>query len=167
MKYFFSTLIALLTFFSCKKEEAKTFSDEGLNTPVQTIDGTSVQLKEVFANAKGKTTFVDIWAAWCPDCIGGMPKVQSIQKEYGDKINYIFISIDRNETQWKNAIEKFGLQGNHYWIKDSEDWDKIPFAKSINLRSIPRYMVINKEGEITVFNATDASDKAIETALKQ
>ena len=40
------------------------------------------------------------------------------------------------------------------------------FVDFINLGWIPRYMVINEQGEITLFKATNASDKNIIKALK-
>ena len=46
-------------------------------------------------------------------------------------------------------------------MKDGE------FVDFINLNWIPRYMVINESGEITLFKATNAADKEIKEALKK
>ena len=40
------------------------------------------------------------------------------------------------------------------------------FVDFINLSWIPRYMVIDAQGKITLFKATSASDSAIVAALK-
>ena len=37
----------------------------------------------------------------------------------------------------------------------------------LNVSWIPRYIVVNEKGEITLFKATDASDKDIIRALKK
>jgi hypothetical protein len=37
----------------------------------------------------------------------------------------------------------------------------------LNVSWIPRYIVVNEKGEITLFKATDASDKDIISALKK
>ena len=41
------------------------------------------------------------------------------------------------------------------------------FVDFVNLNWISRYMVIDEKGEITLFKATDTSDKDIVEALKK
>jgi hypothetical protein len=41
------------------------------------------------------------------------------------------------------------------------------FVDFINLNWIPRYMVIDETGEITLFKATNAADKKIKEVLKK
>lgn len=37
----------------------------------------------------GKPILLNIWATWCPPCIGEMPHLDELAKEYADKINII------------------------------------------------------------------------------
>ena len=43
---------------------------------------------------------------------------------------------------------------------------KCDFADFVNISWIPRYMVINKAGEIVVFNVIEADDNKLIKALK-
>ena len=37
----------------------------------------------------GKPIFINIWATWCPPCLGEMPHLDELAKEYADKITII------------------------------------------------------------------------------
>ena len=37
----------------------------------------------------GKPIFLNIWATWCPPCVGEMPHLNELAAEYADKINII------------------------------------------------------------------------------
>ncbi|MFD2556291.1 TlpA family protein disulfide reductase [Sphingobacterium tabacisoli] len=46
---------------------------------------------------KGKLVFFDFWSTYCSSCIAGFPKMEKLQKEFGDKIIIILVNI--RETQ--------------------------------------------------------------------
>ena len=62
----------------------------------------------------------------------------------------------------KAAIDKYELKGDHYNQKQGRESD---FNKSIKLDWIPRYMVVNPEGKITLYKAIKADDKRISKVL--
>ena len=128
------------------------------------LDNSKTTLRDVLYYNKGKKILIDVWASWCKDCIVGIPKIKELQKEFPDVI-FLFLSVDRSATSWKRAITKYNLIGEHYnlpeGMKDGE------FVDFINLNWIPRYMVIDETGEITLFKATNISDKSIKDALKK
>lgn len=128
-----------------------------------TQNGEKLTFREVLYKHKGEKILIDVWASWCKDCIVGFPKVKEIQKEFPE-VKYVFLSVDRSNPSWKRAIKKYNLTGDHYnFPKGQNNGDFVDF---INLGWIPRYMVIDETGEITLFKATNASDKAISEALK-
>lgn len=154
-------LIFLITFLSCS-EKPKQFSDGALNDTFTTLEGNSVTFKDILQAHKGKTIVIDIWASWCSDCIKGMPKVKVLQSRFKD-VSYVFLSLDRGEGPWKRGIKKYGVQGDHYYMANGKD---CPFAEFVNISWIPRYMVINKAGEIVVFDVIEADDDKLIEALK-
>ncbi len=157
---------SFLILLSCKnQEDKKAFSTEALQATVWDSNGNEVTLQEVLNQTQGKTTFIDLWAAWCGDCIKGMPKVQALQAKYGDQIAYTFLSLDRDESKWKSAIEKYHLQGNHFWFKGLKKWDEHAFTHDIDLDWIPRYMVVGKDGSIKLFRAIEADDPKLMEAI--
>lgn len=158
----------LLIFVSCEKQEDKTeFSTEALQATLFNEEGNEMTVQEVLSQTKGQTTFIDLWAAWCTDCIKGMPKVQALQARYGDQIAYTFLSLDRKEDKWKSAIKKYNLKGNHFWFKGLKNWNNNAFTRDIDLDWIPRYMIVGKDGSIKLFRAIHADDSKLIEAINQ
>lgn len=155
--------IILIVFASCNSEKPTQFSEEANLEMLIGLDNSKITLREVLQQHKGKKILIDVWASWCKDCIASVPKIKELQKEFPE-VAYLFLSVDRSNPSWKRAINKYHLVGEHYILP--EGMDDGEFVKFINLNWIPRYMVINEEGEITLFKATDASDKNIKEALK-
>ena len=156
-------LIAVSLFLiSCNFESPTQFTEEALNDEFISLDGTNKSLQEILNDYQGKKVFIDVWASWCSDCIVGMPIVKQIQSEFPD-ISYLFLSQDRTERAWKIGINKYDIQGDHYFIKEGSDG---PFSDFLNSNWIPRYMVIDEQGDITLFKAKKATDKRIKEALK-
>lgn len=162
MKQMTYILILLLGFFNNNPENPTTFSEEALNDTFITLQGDSVQFKDILEANKGKTIVIDVWASWCKDCIGGMPKVKALQGKFKNA-TYIFLSLDKTEESWKKGIEKYDVQGEHYFMQSG--W-KGPFGTYIVLDWIPRYMVIDANGKIKVFKAIEADDNKLIKALK-
>ncbi|KGL61371.1 TlpA disulfide reductase family protein [Polaribacter sp. Hel1_33_49] len=157
-------LLLIVIFISCNSEKPTQFSTEAYKEMLIGLDDSKITLREVLYNHKGKKILIDVWASWCKDCIVGVPKIKKLQKEFPDVV-FLFLSVDRSNPSWKRAINRYNLKGEHYnlpeGMKDGE------FVDFINLNWIPRYMVINESGEITLFKATNAADKEIKEALKK
>jgi thiol-disulfide isomerase/thioredoxin len=156
-------LIALLGFISCDTQIPTQFTEAALNDSFITLKGDSIIFKDILKTHKGKTIVIDIWASWCGDCIQGMPKVKALQSEYKD-VAYVFLSLDRGEEAWKRGIDKHQVTGEHYYLSSGKDCAFGNFAK---ISWIPRYMVINKAGEIVVFHVSEADDNKLLEALKK
>jgi thiol-disulfide isomerase/thioredoxin len=162
MKKTISTLI-LLILMGCSFENPTTFSEQSLTEKVVTIDGNEVTMKEVLNDHKGKKVVIDIWASWCKDCVVGFPNLKKFQEE-NPEVVYLFLSLDKSVKSWKKGIKRFDLQGGHYFMKEG---DKGAFGEFLNLWWIPRYVVVNEVGEITLFKAVKITDKNIVQALKK
>ena len=155
-------LVLLLVIISCDFESPTQFSKEALQDEFIDLNGESTNLEVVLQSHKGNKILIDVWASWCSDCIVGMPIVKQIQSEFPE-VTYLFLSQDRSEKSWKNGIEKYDIQGEHYFLKNGSNG---PFSEFLNSNWIPRYMVVNEEGQITLFKAKKATDKRIKEALK-
>lgn len=156
--------IMVFVFSSCEAQpHPKTFSESALNDRFLSVDGTSVVFSELLEAHKDKTILIDVWASWCRDCITGFPKVKSLQNDYKDAV-FLFLSLDKNEESWKKGINNYNLKGEHYFM--SSGWEG-PFGKFLDLDWIPRYVVVDTKGQITVFKSIKADDKALKKALEQ
>lgn len=154
--------MTIIFLVSCS-EDPKQFSEEALLDMVITPNGTKLTFREVLYKHKGEKILIDVWASWCKDCIVGFPKLKELQKQFPN-VNYVFLSVDRSNPSWKRAIKKYSLKGEHYNLpKGQNNGDFVDF---INLGWIPRYLVINEVGEISVFKAIKTSDSALLEAIK-
>lgn len=63
---------------------------------------------------KGKLLILDFWATWCSPCIAMIPKMDSLQKQFGDKIQFLSVTY-QTEKEVLPFLEKFEKQrGRHY-----------------------------------------------------
>ena len=160
MKKIISIIAIALSAFSCSQAQQTEFKEEALSNTMKSVENTDITFQEILKKYEGKTIVIDVWASWCSDCIKGMPKVKTLQEKYPD-VTYLFISMDKNYDSWINGIEKYDVKGEHYLTSDGM---KGVFGKSINLSWIPRYMIVDKEGNIALFKAIEAdNEKIIET----
>lgn len=155
-------LILIVVTMSCNFETPTQFSEPALQDEFVGMDGETTNLEAILAKHQGERILVDVWASWCSDCIVGMPVLKQIQDEF-PSVTYLFLSQDRSVGAWKKGIEKYEIRGEHYFIKRGSNG---PFSDFLNSNWIPRYMVIDEDGKITLFKAKKATDKRIKEALK-
>lgn len=157
-------LTIIFFFFACAVEEKTEFSEEALKDMVLTTNGTKMTFREILYNNKGKTIFIDIWASWCKDCIIGFKNINKLQEEFPE-VAFVYLSVDRGSVAWKRGIEKYNLIGKHYNLpKGQNDGD---FVNFIDLCWIPRYMIIDKKGNIALYKATKVTDDRILEILRK
>lgn len=163
MKQLLLLLSSALFLVSCEAQPKKDFAKEALENIMTSKDNQSITFQEIINQYKGKTVFIDVWASWCPDCVGGMPKVKALQEKHPELV-YLFISMDKNYDAWIKGIEKYKVVGEHYLTSDGM---KGVFGKSINLDWIPRYMIVDKDGNIALYKVIEADDAKIEETLSK
>ena len=156
-------LLVAFLFIGCEAQEVpEVFSEAALNDKFVTLDGKDVAFRDILSSYKGQTVLIDVWASWCRDCIEGLPELKAIQKEYNDVV-FLFLSLDKGMKRWKQGIEKYQIKGEHYYMESGWDGD---FGEFLDLDWIPRYLVIDKEGKITLFKAVKITDNYIIKALQ-
>jgi len=156
--------LIFLFLLSCQlKDPPVFFSQEALQDEFVTINGETITLASILDIEKNKNIVIDIWASWCRDCIKGFPKLKRLQMQYPE-VNFVFLSLDNDQTSWKKGIRKYDLKGQHYFMKSGMKGD---LGRFINLDWIPRYLVVNKQREIKIFKAINAQDIHIKKILDQ
>lgn len=164
MKKIIVLVAIIMTSISCGNAQKKEFSKDALKGKLTDTESKEVTFKEILKKHKGKTVVIEFWASWCSDCVKAMPKVKEMQAS-NPNVVYIFISLDKTFDKWKAGIEKHELAGEHYWVNDEKGM-KGTFGKSVDLDWIPRYMIINKKGQIELYRAIETDFEKINATLK-
>jgi len=113
------------------------------------------QLKNAFgtmqklSDFKGKYVYLDFWATWCMPCLQEMKVLPGLIEKYGQKVTFISISVDKDFEKMRSFLEKnkkLDNANNH-----SEVFlfggDSKQVKADYNIRSIPSYFLIDKEGK--------------------
>lgn len=133
------------------------FNPVTLNKEFDDKDGNKISFQKILDKHKGNAIVIDVWASWCPDCIKGFPELKNLQEKYPTTA-FVFLSLDKTKDKWKEAIKKYDLQGEHYYLNEKM---KDEFGTSIELDWIPRYIVVDTQGNIALKKAIVANDSLL------
>ena len=162
MKHILVFTLFITTVLSCQNRNETQFSLEALNDKLINLQGDSVSFKSILEKHKGSAVFVDVWASWCKDCLKGLPEVKKLQETHPE-IDFVYLSLDKSQAAWKKGINRLKISGDHYFMQSG--W-KGALGTFLGLDWIPRYLIIDKEGGIKVFNAIETTNKKLLNNLK-
>ena len=110
---------------------------------------------------KGKYVYIDIWATWCGPCKAEIPFLKELEKQYHEKnIAFVSISADNSKAHdtWKKMILEKNLSGIQLFSHASFDSS---FLKEYKINAIPRFILLDPNGNIIAADAPRPSDKKL------
>jgi thiol-disulfide isomerase/thioredoxin len=110
----------------------------------KSIDGDTVSLMDL----EGKLVYIDVWATWCGPCKAQFPYLKKLEEEYrGKDVTFVSISIDdpKSEDKWRKMVKDEELKGIQLIAENA--W-KSSFAQDYVIRGIPRFILLDKKGNI-------------------
>lgn len=142
-----------------KTHAGKAAPDITLNTP----DGKQVPLSSIL---KGKFTYIDVWATWCGPCVKEIPHLEKLVERFkgNDKVQFVSISVDTNWKAWSAKLDKDRPQWAQY-VLTAENNEQ--FSKDWGITGIPRFIMIDADGNIFSADATRPSDEATATTIEE
>ena len=119
-------------------ENVVTLTDADYNFFIKDMEGNSMP----FSDLKNKVVFLNLWATWCPPCVGEMPDIQKLYNKMknNDNVAIVLLSNESSESV-KAFIEKRGFEMPIYTAQQA-------LPKAFSSTSIPVTFIISRKGEI-------------------
>lgn len=140
--------------------EFKGLNQKFLDFSAFDLEGNQHNLSEY----NNKPIVLDFWASWCAPCHKKNKELLNpLFKKYGDKINFISYSIDTNKKAWKKSTKK----DTYKWINLSnlKDWNEDPVAFNYEIASVPRLILIDKNGNVVFDDKENITNEMFEKKL--
>ena len=121
------------------------------------------------SDLKGKYTYIDVWATWCGPCKAEIPSLKLLEKDYhGKNIQFVSMSIDDDRSHkgswelankdWRSMVADKELGGIQIFAP--KGW-KSKFITDYKIKGIPRFILIDPDGNIVDASAPRPSDPAL------
>ncbi len=113
-----------------------------------TLEGGKTSLR----NWKGKVLYLSLWETGCSRCFEEMTALEDIQEKLkkNREVVFVCVSLDRDERLWKSTLKENKLPGIQLRASGENAKQK---KKDYMVTSIPRYVLIGKDGLILDANA--------------
>ena len=110
---------------------------------------------------KEKVVYIDLWASWCSPCREAMPAYKKLYEKHkaNENIAFLGIAVSDGDKEWRQALK----EEQPTWIQLRDD-DGI-IARSYVANAIPKYIIIDKAGNIVSFDAPGPEEPEAEKLL--
>lgn len=134
---------------------------EAIDFKFRDINGKEVALSDF----KGKVVYIDVWATWCGPCKGEIPHLAKLEEEYAKNKEMVFMSVsidqEKDIDKWKAMVKEKNMKGVQLFAGDRKDDISGPYK----VKTIPRFMVVGKDGKIINSDAPRPSSGEIRAVL--
>ena len=115
---------------------------------------------------KGKYVYIDIWATWCEPCKDELVPLQELNRTFNTNIEFVSISVDylKDIKKWKSFIKANNLKGTQL-IADNNWYSD--FIRAYKITTIPRFILIDPQGNIVDAQAPRPSQKKLISLFKK
>lgn len=106
------------------------------------------------SDLKGKLVILDFWSTWCGACMESFPKMEKLQKEFGDQLQIILVntypgdSIQRVKPFFEKRKARTGLA-----VTLPFSLLQSPLAEYFPYKFIPHYVWIDKESKVVAITS--------------
>jgi len=97
---------------------------------------------------KGKVIWLEFWATWCGPCVAAMPHLQQLQKQFGNKLQVITISTEKEKRIGEFIINK---PSNLWFAVDTADALRAFFP----YHTIPHAVLIDGNGKLVAITSPE------------
>ncbi|NGM62681.1 TlpA family protein disulfide reductase [Sphingobacterium sp. SGG-5] len=94
----------------------------------------------------GKLLILDFWATWCAPCVAMIPRMDSLQRHFGDRVQFLSVTYQPGKEVLP-FLERFEKQRNRHYEVPYITGDK-QLHKLFPHRTLPHYVWIDGEGTV-------------------
>jgi thiol-disulfide isomerase/thioredoxin len=117
-------------------------------------------LDDLFDKFRGHLIYVDYWGSWCGSCLEEFNKDSELDTFFKtNNIIRLYIALEKTEKdsalilqsmeRWRKLVEKYDLTGFNYYVQLRSEFFRGITEKIMKGKlSLPRYSIINENGEI-------------------
>ena len=134
--------------------------------PIEAPDFTfynNQQEKVKLSDYRGKAVILNFWASWCPPCKREMPDFQEAYDKYGQQVEFLMVNLTDGQRETVDSANKFISDSGYtfpvYYDNDMEG------AYTYDLRSVPRTVVIDADGNIVNIYYSMVDYNTLESAI--
>ena len=88
------------------------------------LDEQSTPLEVALTN--GKPSFMEFYANWCTVCQKMAPDIAELEKQYGEKVNFVMLNVDN--TKWLPEMLRYRVDGIPHFVFLGKDGEAIAQA---------------------------------------
>jgi len=115
------------------------------------------------SDLKGKVVLVDMWATWCGPCRAEEPHWEQLNELYKDKaVAFVGVSVDQDKPKWEEYLKTKNLKGIQLHAGSGND-----LSTAYKINSIPRYILIDKAGNLINADSPRPSDPKLKELINQ
>jgi thiol-disulfide isomerase/thioredoxin len=129
------------------------------NFETTSLDGKKVALSDL----KGKFVVIDVWATWCGPCKQQAPFFEKLALKYKkENIQFVAVSSDENIQKWFVDAKSKSKSVLQLHLDN-----RVLFAKDFSVESIPRFILINPDGNFINARLPRPQEAAFEILLRK
>ena len=87
---------------------------------IQDLPATNAEQFEEHLATIDRPAVVNVWASWCLPCRSEAPLLDEAFSIYGDRVEFIGIDVQDNQTDAKAFLAEFGLDFDHFFDRNRE-----------------------------------------------
>ncbi|MCH7414322.1 TlpA family protein disulfide reductase [Belliella sp. R4-6] len=115
----------------------------------------------LISDYKGKLLILDFWATWCAPCVASFPKLDSLDKAFGDELAILPVTY-----QDKEDVEKlFSRMAKLKEIKKPMVYGDNTLRELFPHQTLPHYVWVGKDGEVVAITYREEISEANISAM--